>query len=158
MCTVLWYCKFACLLTLALDVCDRCFGKCSPVRYPSKAWKAYKWPGSWWRKMRYYNVLLNAHIYYTDHQNWGSIIVYINKPSITLSHCLGLISVWRNLYFAMNSPNYFLYRCALFTFYVPGWGHCHKVKDTVWHVWNYASSFCCGALDEKINATRTSAC
>lgn len=50
--------NFVCWLTLDLDFSDRCFGKCSLVRYPSKAWKVYKWPGSWWRKMRYSGVRL----------------------------------------------------------------------------------------------------
>lgn len=47
---------FICLLTSALDFCNRCFGKWSPVRYLLKDWKVYRWPGLWWRKMRYSTV------------------------------------------------------------------------------------------------------
>lgn len=50
-----WRCAlFVCLLalTLALDLFNRCFGRWSPERSPSKDWKGYKWPGSWWRRTR----------------------------------------------------------------------------------------------------------
>lgn len=54
------YICIICLLILALGFCNRCFGKCSPVRYHSKDWKVYKWPGLWWRKMRCSSVSLMA--------------------------------------------------------------------------------------------------